>query len=153
MVIVIFFVAADTGQSSREDVLLDPRIPLRCNSPGWIETPRDVSVAPGNYVFMRCRSALPSRRTFWVVNGRDDIMSSSFSSRAVLYNRNSSLKFGPLEAGDGEILIGCRVWTAEYGLLPSPLATISMLRKCSLKHAISDMWRMAESLSSPLLCY
>lgn len=131
MVIIIFLVAADTRQRPREDVLLDPRVPLNCNSPGWIETPRDVSIPPGNYVFMRCRSALPSKKTFWVVNGRDDIMSSSFSSRAVLHNRNSSLKFGPLEAGDGEILIGCRVWTVEYGLLPSPLATISMLGKFS----------------------
>lgn len=68
-----------------------------------------------------------------MLNGIEDITTSSLSDRVTLFNRDSSLKFGPLEAGDQAVLVGCRVLTGEYGQLPSPLATISVLSECMYK--------------------
>ena len=129
MTIAVFILhAADVGEEGRGAGVTESncQIPLESSSPGWLETPRDMTVRPGTSVFMRCRSSLPHRNTYWVVNCREDITTSSLSPRATLLHRNTSLRLGPLQAGD-RVVIGCQVVTRERTLLPSPLATVSVL--------------------------
>ena len=105
--------------------------PVDCGSPGWIESPQDMSVVPGSFVFMNCRMSIPITNTRWVLNGLVDITTTSLAPRVTLLNRNHSLRFGLLEARDEAVMIGCQVMSDKYGLLPSPLATVSVLSKCT----------------------
>ena len=103
-------------------------LPLGCNSPGWRETPRDVTLLPGRHVFMNCRSTITHSRVVWVLDGMVDITTvAGVSERVRLFNGNHSLRLGPLEAEDGEMVLGCRIHSLDYGVLPSPLATIAAL--------------------------
>lgn len=102
-------------------------VPAACNSPGWRETPRDVELVPGRHVFMNCRSFIQHTRVIWVVNGMVDIMTSSLANRVRLFNRNHSMRLGPVRVEDGEITVGCRITALNYGVLPSPLATVTVV--------------------------
>ena len=106
-----------------------PGVPLGCNSPGWRETPRDITLLPGRHIFMNCRSSIQHTRVVWVLDGMDDITTTSFADRVRLFNGNHSVRLGPLQAEDGEMVLGCRVQAMNYGVLPSPLATITVLSK------------------------
>ena len=143
-----------TDRGSREvdtrvhtKVMVDSRVPLECGSPGWTETPRDVAAPPGSYIFLNCRSALPHKRTYWLVDGREDVTTSPLADRVTLYHKNSTLRLGPLRAGDPAVVLGCRVWTREYGLLPSPLGTISVLSKALSLFSLSlSLWIAAATV-------
>ena len=124
--ILYILYTADGSEEGAEVTEENCRIPLNSNSPGWLETPQDMTVRPGTSVFLRCRSSLPLRNTYWMVGCNEDITTSSMSSRARLLHRNTSLRLGPLEAGE-QVVIGCQVVTREHVLLPSSLATVSAL--------------------------
>ena len=112
---------------------VEVELPLECSSPGWRETPRDVAVLPGRYVFMNCRTRLRHTRVTWVMDGMVDMMTMDrFAERIRLFNGNHSMRLGPLTAEDEEVVIGCRVMSSEFGLLPSPLATITVLCEYSI---------------------
>ena len=102
-------------------------VPQGCNSPGWRETPRDIALLPGRHIFMNCRSAITHTRVVWVLDGMVDITTTPFANRVRLFNGNHSVRLGPLEAEDEEMVLGCRVHALNYGILPSPLATITVL--------------------------
>ena len=82
---------------------------------------------PGQYVFMKCRSMIPHTHVYWMVDGMEDIMGTPFSARTILFGKNHSMRFGPLVEGEDPVMIGCHAKTIDHGLLPSPLATISVL--------------------------
>ena len=103
------------------------QFPLDCNSPGWRERPRDATILPGRYIFMTCLSFLDHTNTYWLVNGMEDIMNSPLSAKVFLFRRNHTLRYGPADSSDPPVVIGCRAQTIEHGLLPSPLATITIL--------------------------
>lgn len=97
-------------------------------SPGWDHIPRDVKAMVGQYAFFNCQNRLPHNRTFWLLEGRKDIFSTTYASRASIHNKGRMLRFGPLQEGDDMISINCEVLT-QYGLLPSPLGMIYVQSK------------------------
>ncbi|XP_019851140.1 PREDICTED: lactoperoxidase-like [Amphimedon queenslandica] len=96
---------------------------VQASSPGWDHIPRDVKAMVGQYAFFNCQNRLPHNRTFWLLEGRRDIFSTRYASRASIHNKGRMLRFGPLQEGDDRISINCEVLT-QYGLLPSPLGMI-----------------------------
>ena len=128
--------ALEEGEGEGEGVpeVVPEVLPLECSSPGWRETPRDVAVLPGRYVFLNCRSSLQHRSVVWVLNGIVDVRRTGLYDRVRLFNGDHSMRFGPLNAEDGEVLIGCRIMSRDYGVLPSPLAIITVLSECTYTH-------------------
>ena len=128
-----FYTASGTSEQTSSDQdggvgEEDYEVPLGCNSPGWRETPREITLLPGRHVFMNCRSTITHSRVVWVLDGMVDITTATgVSERVRLFNGNHSLRLGPLEAEDGEMVLGCRIHSLDYGVLPSPLATITVL--------------------------
>ena len=117
------------GQDLRSELLQDPRTPLGSSSPGWTRPPAHVRGGAGKNVSLQCRNGLPHRNTIWLLNGREDITTSALAQRVVLGSGNQSLTFGPLQSSDQEILVGCLIATQEYGDLPAPLGSISVVSK------------------------
>ena len=111
------------------NVLVDSRVPLHCSSPGWEETPYDISTVLSSYVHFNCRSSMDYTEMIWLYEGREDIMTTQLASKVTLYNGNSSLRYGPIDSDDDGTAIGCEVST-DYGRLPSSLGRISV--KCEL---------------------
>ena len=125
-------------------------VPHNPSSPGWVEVPRDTSVMPGSYVDLQCKSSLLHLKTVWFLNGLQEITTSSLAPRVRISNHGHSLTLGPLETGE-EVVIGCRVVTEKYGVLPSPLATISVLCKCVCVCVCSSDSFPNHSLPSPTM--
>ena len=105
------------------DVLIDSRIPDECSSPGWVEAPYDISVLLGGYVYFNCRSSMTHSNTTWLYEGRREL--TAVTSKVMIFNRNSSLRFGPVGYDDDGLSIGCEVLT-EFGKLPSSLGRITV---------------------------
>ena len=114
-------------------MLVDSRIPNECSSPGWTEAPNDVSTLVGGYVYFNCRSSIPHSTTTWHYDGRNEVAA---SSKVMVYNRNSSMRFGPVEEEDDGLAIGC-VITTEFGKLPSSLGKIRVKSKRNMHTPIT----------------
>ena len=116
-------------------MLVDSRIPNECSSPGWTEAPYDVSTLIGGYVYFNCRSSIANSVTTWRLDGRKEVVA---SSKSMIYNRNSSLRYGPVEKEDDGLAIGCLV-TTEFGELPSSLGkiTVKSERYACVHHLLS----------------
>ena len=104
-------------------LLIDSRIPVECSSPGWVESPYDISVLLGGYVYFNCRSSMTHSNITWLYEGRRELTTAS--SKVMIFNRNSSLRFGPVGYDNDGLSIGCEV-TTEFGKLPSSLGRITV---------------------------
>ena len=104
------------------------RVPTHCSSPGWKETPQDTTTVVGSYVHFNCRSSLSHKATVWLLDGREIKGTSPLADRIKIYNRNASLKFGPVKASDNGLVFGCKV-TTSYGPLPSKTGRITVMSK------------------------
>lgn len=103
--------------------------PLRwCSSPGWKETPRDVSVLVGDTVRFKCRSSLSYREISWIFGGRPG---TGKSSKLSLSKDRVTATYGPVDAEDDGLAMGCEI-LSSYGKLPSPLGTITVHCKGSI---------------------
>lgn len=109
-------------------VMVDNRKPHFCNSPGWDENPSDIKVLTGAYVYYNCRNKLSYNKTKWLIDGRNNVLQSKYSSRVNIQNNGETLRFGPVLRSDDGIGINCEVYT-YYGYLPSPLGTIRVICK------------------------
>lgn len=112
------------------EVLVDSRVPKDCSSPGWIQAPYDIATLLGSYVYFNCRSSIEHSQVAWLYNGRENIMLTPQAFRVVLWNGNSSLRYGPIQYNDSGVSIGCEV-TTEFGKLPSTMGTITVNSKTS----------------------
>ena len=53
-------------------------------------------------------------------------MQSNVSQRVMLFNRNSSLQYGPIGYDDDGVVIGCEIKSSRYGMVPSSIGQISV---------------------------
>ena len=116
------------SEESSSLVFSNEAVPTQAAGPGWIDNPRDVKATVGSYVFFTCRNSLPHNQTVWLLEGREDIFYTKYSSIVYLKNKGRTLRFGPITKEHDRISINCEIWT-KYGAVPSPLGMIYVISK------------------------
>lgn len=99
-----------------------PPLPTEASSPGWQETPYDVSVLLGALVTFKCRTFLQHTSTKWTHNGSPVTGS---SPKFTISDNGETATYGPVGVEDSGSIIGCEV-TTMYGNLPSPPGKITI---------------------------